>query len=180
MQFKERAHWNAKKTKKNKNWIRYKTFPKKIREKSRECHNHKPQPFQDTKRKRKQTKSNKYKSNKRTKSTKISPLFPKRGNRNPKRTKNKQGQNNTRSDIKEKSSQNKPQSNKEQDQHRDYRLRTVSRISHRGVKAPLQPAHSTPGPGAKMQKETRNTGKGYMQEIVNVDLKQTQNVSTLT
>ena len=48
---------------------------KKVREKSRECHNHKPQPFPDTKRKRKQTKPNKRKSNKRTKSTKISSLF---------------------------------------------------------------------------------------------------------
>ena len=44
--------------------------PKKVKEKSRECHNHKPQPFPDTKMKRKQTKSNKRKSNKRTKSTK--------------------------------------------------------------------------------------------------------------
>ena len=59
---------------------------KKVREKSRECHNHKPQPFPDTKRKRKQKKSNKRKSNKRTKSTKISFLFPKRGNRYAKRT----------------------------------------------------------------------------------------------
>ena len=59
---------------------------KKVREKSRECHNHKPQPFPDTKRKRKQTKPNNRKSNKRTKSTKISSLFPKRGNRNAKRT----------------------------------------------------------------------------------------------
>ena len=59
---------------------------KKVREKSRECHNHKPQPFPDTKRKRKPTNPNKYKSNKRTKSTKISSLFPKRGNRNAKRT----------------------------------------------------------------------------------------------
>ena len=57
---------------------------KKVREKSRECHNHKPQPFPVTKRKRKQTKPNK--SNKRTKRTKISSLFPKRGNRNAKRT----------------------------------------------------------------------------------------------
>ena len=48
----------------------------KVREKSRECQNHKPQPFPDTKRKRKQTKPNKRKSNKRTKSTKISALFP--------------------------------------------------------------------------------------------------------
>ena len=37
---------------------------KRVREKSRECLNHKPQPFPDTKRKRKQTKPNKRKSNK--------------------------------------------------------------------------------------------------------------------
>ena len=54
---------------------------KRITEKSRECHNHKPQPFQDIKRKRKQTKPNKRQLNKRTKSTKISSLFPKGGNR---------------------------------------------------------------------------------------------------
>ena len=54
---------------------------KKGKRKSRECHNHKPQPFLDPKRKRKSTNSNK-----RTKSTKISSLFPKRGNRNTKRT----------------------------------------------------------------------------------------------
>ena len=59
---------------------------KKVREKSRECHNHKPQPFPDPKKKRKPTNPNKHKSNKRTKSTKISSLFPKRGNRNTKRT----------------------------------------------------------------------------------------------
>ena len=59
---------------------------KKVREKSRECHNHKPQPFPDPKRKRKPSNLNKHKPNKRTKSTKISSLFPKRGNRNTKRT----------------------------------------------------------------------------------------------
>ena len=59
---------------------------KKVREKSRECHNHIPQPFPDTKRKRKPKILNKHKSNKRTKSTKISSLFPKQGNRNAKRT----------------------------------------------------------------------------------------------
>ena len=58
---------------------------KKVREKSRECHNYKPRPFPDTKRKRKPTNLNKHKPNKRTKSTKISALFPKRGNRNTKR-----------------------------------------------------------------------------------------------
>ena len=55
---------------------------KKVRKKSKECHNHKPQPFPDPKRKRKPTNLNKHKPNKRTKSTKISSLFPKRGNRN--------------------------------------------------------------------------------------------------
>ena len=59
---------------------------KKVREKSRECHNHKPQPFPDPKRKRKPTNPNKHKPNKRTKSTKITSLFPKRGNHNTKRT----------------------------------------------------------------------------------------------
>ena len=59
---------------------------KKVREKSRECHNHKSQPFPDPKRKRKPTNLIKHKPNKRTKSTKISSLFPKRGNRNTKRT----------------------------------------------------------------------------------------------
>ena len=53
---------------------------KMVREKSKECRNHKPQPFPDSKRKRKPTNPNKHKSNKRTKSTKISSLFPKRGN----------------------------------------------------------------------------------------------------
>ena len=61
-------------------------YPKKVREKSRECHNHKPQHFPDSKRKRKPTNLNKHKPNKCTKSTKISSLFPKRGNRNTKRT----------------------------------------------------------------------------------------------
>ena len=59
---------------------------KKVREKFRECHNYKPQPFPDPKRKRKPTNLNKHKPNKRTKGTKISSLFPKRGNHNTKRT----------------------------------------------------------------------------------------------
>ena len=59
---------------------------KKVREKSRECRYHKPQPFPDPKRKRKPTNLNKHKPNKRTKSTKISSLYPKRGIRNTKRT----------------------------------------------------------------------------------------------
>ena len=64
------------------------TITKKVKEKSRECHNHKPQLFPDPKRKRKPTNPNKHKSNKRTKSTKISFLFPKQSNRNTKRSKN--------------------------------------------------------------------------------------------
>ena len=62
----------------------YQILKNKVREKSRECHNRKPQPFPDTKRKRKLTKPNKHKSNKRTKRTKISSLFPRRGNHNAK------------------------------------------------------------------------------------------------
>ena len=61
-------------------------FKRRVREKSRECQDHKPQPIPDTKRKRKQTKPNKRKSNKRTKSTKTSSLFPMRVNRDAKRT----------------------------------------------------------------------------------------------
>ena len=81
------------KHRKKKSWRtnKYKTntmYRKKVRETYRECYNHKPQPFPDTKWKRKQTKRNKCKSNKRTKNTKISSLFPKRGNRNAKRTEN--------------------------------------------------------------------------------------------
>ena len=75
------------------------TRQKKVREKSREWQNHKPQPFPDTKRERKPTNPNQHKSNKRTKSNKISSLFPKQGNRNAKRTekhKNKMKQGKTK------------------------------------------------------------------------------------
>ena len=71
---------------------------KKVREKSRVCHNHKPQPFPDIKRKRKPTNPNKHKSIKHTKSTKISSLLPKRGNHKAERTekhKNKMAQGKT-------------------------------------------------------------------------------------
>ena len=54
---------------------------KKIREKSRECHNHKPRQEKEE-----HKKANKRKSNKRTRNTKISSLFPKRCNRKAKRT----------------------------------------------------------------------------------------------
>ena len=58
---------------------------KVVREKSRECHNHKSQPFPDAKRKRKQTKPNKDKSNKLTKTLRWT-LCPNLGYRNAKRT----------------------------------------------------------------------------------------------
>ena len=77
------TRWNKAKAK----WLSEpRTYEKKVKEKSRECHNHKPQPFPDTKRKRKPINPNKHKSNKRTKNIKISSLLPKRGNRNAKRT----------------------------------------------------------------------------------------------
>ena len=69
LRYNQGKHLNEQKKKKKKK------KKKKVREKSRECHNHKP------------TNPYKHKPNKRTKSTKISSLFPKRGNRNTERTK---------------------------------------------------------------------------------------------
>ena len=85
--FSRLRHWRPSWISDQSNFSYFLSSNKKVREKSRECHNHKPQPFPDPKRKRKPTNPNKHKSNKRTKSTKISSLFPKRGNRNTKRTK---------------------------------------------------------------------------------------------
>ena len=59
-------------------------FKTKVTEKSRECHNHKLQPFPYTKRKRKPTNPNKHKSNKCTKSTKTSPSSPSEATAMPK------------------------------------------------------------------------------------------------
>ena len=60
---------------------------KKVKENSR-CHNHKPQPIPDTKRKRKQdkTKPAQIKQTYEKHYDKLSLKFPKRGNRNAKRT----------------------------------------------------------------------------------------------
>ena len=63
----EKQYSSLSSTLKLKELVKKKKKKKKIREKSRECHNHKSQPFLDTKRKKKQTKPNKRKSNKRTK-----------------------------------------------------------------------------------------------------------------
>ena len=68
-------------------------FLKKLIEKSRECHNHKPQPTPDTKWKRKMTKTTRTKqTNKCTSSTQTSSLFPKRGDHNAKRNDETWGQ----------------------------------------------------------------------------------------
>ena len=89
---------------------------KKAREESREYHNRNHStppatPLPDTKRKREPTNPNKHKPNKRTKSTKISSLFPKRGNRNAKRT--EKHMNKMKQDKTKKIAQyNKSQSNK--------------------------------------------------------------------
>ena len=56
--------------------FRYFLSCKKVREKSRECHNQKPQPFPDTKRKRKPTNPNKHKSNKRKKALRLALFSP--------------------------------------------------------------------------------------------------------
>ena len=69
-----------------------------LKEMSRKCYNHKSQPIPDTKRKTKKTQTITRKANKRTKSTHASSLFPKRGDRNVKRTENIQEQN-ARQDI---------------------------------------------------------------------------------
>ena len=97
-------------------------WSKKVREKSRECHNHKPQPFPDPKRKRKPTNLNKHKPNKRTKSTKISSLFPKRGNRNTKRTEKK-------------NKQTKKQQHKNKMTHGKTYNKSPRRINHKATKS---------------------------------------------
>ena len=137
-------------------WVHY--YKKKVREKSRECHNHKPQPFTDIKRKRKLTNPNKHKSTKRTKSTKISSLFSKRGNCNSKRTekhKNKMAQSKTYNKSPRRINHKAPKSKT------NTGLKTVSRVNHQGVcvrggqggggegfKALLQLANFTLGPDA--------------------------------
>ena len=60
--------------------------PKKVKRKVQGVPRSQTAALPRPKRKRKPTNPNKHKSNKRTKSTKISSLFPKRGNRNTKRT----------------------------------------------------------------------------------------------
>ena len=76
---------------------------KKIREKSREYHNRKPQPLPDTKRKRQQekTKKNKHKSNKRTKSIRLALSSPSEVIVMLKGLKKAQEQSNTRQDLKQ-------------------------------------------------------------------------------
>ena len=111
---------------------------------------------------------------KRTKSTKTSPppphpppppRLPKRGNRNTKRTENTRTKR-TRKDTQQTAPQNKPQSNKEQDQHRDHRPRTASRETTGGGggkrEAPPQPANPTPGPDATPTQKYTKTRPAQM------------------
>ena len=128
---------------------------KNVREKPRECHNHKPQPLPDPKRKRKPTNLNKHKPNKRTKSTKISSLFPKRGNRNTKRTekhKNKMTHGKTYNKsprrINHKATKSKTNTAGTTALERPAEQTTV------GFKAPSQPANFTLGPEATPNTET--------------------------
>ena len=118
---------------------------KKVREKSRECHNHTLQPLPDPKRKRKPTNPNKHKQNKRTKSTKISSLFPKRCNRNTKST----------------------EKHKNKMTHGKTYNKSPRRINHKalersvdqttgGFKALLQLANFTLGPDATLTRRKQN------------------------
>ena len=109
---------------------------------------HKPQPFPDPKRKRKPTNLNKHKPNKRTKSTKINSLFPKRGNRNTKRTekhKNKMTHGKTYNKsprrINHKATKSKANTGT------TALERSVEQTTG-GSKAPSQPANPTLGPDA--------------------------------
>ena len=127
---------------------------KKVREKSRECHNHEPQPFPDPKRKRKPTNLNKHKPNKRTKSTKISSLFPKRGNRNTKRTekhKNKM----THGKIYNKSPRriNHKATKSMTNTGTTALEQSVEQTTGGGFKAPLQLTNFTLGPDATLNTE---------------------------
>ena len=130
-------------------------FHKKVKEKSRECHNHKPaalpRPQEEEK---KTTNPNKQRPNKRTKSTKISSLFPKRGNRNTKRTekhKNKiihgKTYNKSPRRINHKATKSKT----------NTRTTAPERSAEQttgGPKALLQPANFTLGPDATLNTET--------------------------
>ena len=126
---------------------------KKEREKSRECHNHKPQPFPDPKRKRKPTNLNKHKPNKRTKSTKISSLFPKRGNRNTKRTeKHKNKMTHGKTDNKSPRRINHKATKSKTNTGTTALERSVEQTTG-GFKALLQVANFTLGPNAILNTE---------------------------
>ena len=120
---------------------------KKVRETSRECHNHKPQPFPDTKRKRKPTNPNKHKSNKRTKSTKISSLFPKRGNRNTKRT----------------------EKHKNKMTHGKTYNKSPRRINHKATKSKTNTGKSLSRENQADIIEAFNSTSRYLDDLLNID-----------
>ena len=128
------------------------TVKKKVREKSRECHNHKPQPFPDIKRKRKPTNPNKHKPTKHKKSTKTSPPLPKRDNRTAKRTekhKNKTAQGKTYNKSSRRTNHKAPKSKTNNGTTAPERpAEQTTGVGVGGVKAPPQPANFIPGPDA--------------------------------
>ena len=102
-------------------------------------------PFPDIKRKRKPTNPNKHKSIKHKKSTKISSLFPKRGNRNAKRTekhKNKMAQGKTYNKSPRRIN------------HKASKSKTSTGTTARGFEALLQLANFDLGPNATLNTET--------------------------
>ena len=153
---------------------------KKVRENSRERHNHKPQPFQDPKRKRKPTNLNKHKSNKRTKSTKISSLFPKRGNRNTKRTEKRKNKmthgktyNKSPRRINHKATKSKTNTG-------TTALERPVEQTTGGVKALLQLANFTLGPRSVYTPGIRSMQWGYIVFVFSVCLSVSQSVCLLT
>ena len=99
----------------------------------------------DIKRKRKQTNPNKHKSIKHTKSTKISSLFPKRGNHNAKKTeKHKMAQGKAYNELPRRINHKAPKSKT------NTGTTNGQKSSHRGFKALLQLANFTLGPDATL------------------------------
>ena len=130
---------------------------KKVTEKSRECHNHKPQSIPDPKRKRKPTNLNKHKPNKRTKSTKISSLFPKRGNRNTKRTKKHKNKMTHGKTYYKSPRRIKHKATKSKTNTGTTALERSVEQTTRGFKALLQLANCTLGPDATLYTEIHKT-----------------------
>ena len=111
-------------------------FKKRVREKSRECHNHKPHPFPDTKRHQDQP-SLSPPSALHSPRPRPRPRPPLPGSPPSEVIAMLKALKNTRTKwhkVRHKTNRPVEQSNKEQDQHRDHRPRTVSRVNHTKTK----------------------------------------------